>query len=186
MVNRLISFDLNFQYVKLMTGWRALITALFLLLIIVSSCDTGKEDPLYVGTWEFSGQIVTNDLTYNTTRTLILTRNTYEEIYVIKRESSGLISGIFGTKGRLAFSRVYMKFKLEGLGSCIRDVSDACTDEVEWFGEGTSYWTDNLPYFQIMVKGDFEADEVSLHLKRDLNNDYDTDDTGEDVIFTRI
>jgi hypothetical protein len=162
------------------------IVTVLMVFMIVPSCDTGKEDPLYVGSWQFTERIVTNELTYNTTRTLILTRDTWEEVYMIQREGSGLISGIFGTKGKLAFSRLYMTFRLEGLGTCVRDASDACTEEIEWFGNGTQYWNDNLPYFQLLVKGDFETDELLLKLKRDLNNDKDTDDIGEDIVFTRI
>ena len=164
---------------------RLIKVSLFFIFIIIPSCDT-QDDPLYVGSWQFENQIITNDLVYNTTRTLILTRTTYEEVYIIRRENSGLISGIIGTKGKLAFSRYYMVFKLEELGTCVRDQSDACTEEVDWFGEGTQYWTDNFPYFKLTVKGEFDADELSLRLKRDLNNDHDIEDTGEDVEFNRI
>jgi hypothetical protein len=159
---------------------------LFVFSLFLKSCQILKDDPLYVGTWQFKERIITNDLTYSTTRTLILTRTTYEEVFVIQRENSGLVSGIFGTKGKLAFSRLYMTFKLEGLGTCVRDASDACTEDIEWFGDGTRYWSDNFQYFEISVKGEFEADELSLRLKRDLNNDHDLEDTGEDVEFTRI
>lgn len=155
------------------------------ITLILFSCES-KDDPVYVGSWRTSGQVVTSDIVYNTTRTLILTRSTYEETYVIRRESSGLIAGIFGTKGKLAFSRYYMVFRLSELGTCVRDQSDACTEEVRWFGEGTQYWTDNSPYFEITVKGEYKVDGTKLFLKRDLNNDKDTDDTGEDIEFERI
>lgn len=165
---------------------RLILFSLFIIILVFPCCDTLKEDPLYIGTWQFKDQINTNDLVYNTTRTLTLTRNKYEEIYIIRRENSGLISGIFGTRGQLAFSRYYMVFKLKELGTCARDISDTCTEDVEWFGEGTQYWNDNFPYFEITVKGEFDADGLSLHLKRDLNNDHDTDDTGENVEFEKI
>jgi hypothetical protein len=165
---------------------RPTIILLFVLCCIITSCDSLNDDPLYIGTWQFKERIITDDLTYSTTRTLILTRSTYEEVYVIERENSGLVSGIFGTKGKLAFSRKYMTLKLEGLGTCVRDASDACTEEVEWFGDGTTYWNDNFQYFEKSVKGEFDADELSLRLKRDLNDDHDLEDTGEDVEFTRI
>ncbi len=160
--------------------------SLFIVLLIVTSCDSGKEDPLYIGTWQYREQIHTDDIVYNTTRTLILTKNTYEEIYFIQRETSGLISGIFGTKGKIGFSRKYIQFRLQALGTCVRDEMDACTDETEWYGEGTSYWNSNLQYYQLLVKGSFEADELTLHLLRDLNNDNDTNDLGEDIVFERI
>ena len=154
--------------------------------LLFSSCEYQKKDPLFAGSWKFSENIVAGDLVYNTTRYLTLTKDTYEEIFIVQRERSGLIAGILGTKGKLAFSRYYMVFMLEELGTCVRDQSDACTEAVQWFGEGTLYWTENSPYFESTVKGEFEAGESTLYLKRDLNNDNDTDDTGEDIKFERI
>jgi hypothetical protein len=154
-------------------------------ILILFSCES-KDEPVYVGSWESSGQVIASDIVYNTTRTLILTRSTYEETYLIQRENQGIIAGILGTKGKLAFSRYYMVFRLEELGTCIRDEMDSCTEAVQWFGEGTQYWTENSPYFESTVKGEYKVDGTTLYLKRDLNNDNDTDDTGEDIEFERI
>lgn len=156
-----------------------------LSILILFSCES-KDDPPYVGSWRSSGQVITSEIVYNTTRTLILTRSTYEEIYLIQRENQGIIAGILGTKGKLAFSRYYMVFRLGELGTCVRDQSDACTEAVQWFGEGTQYWIDNSPYYESTVKGEYKVDGTTLYLKRDLNNDNDTDDTGEDIEFERI
>lgn len=161
-----------------------------LVLILISififlSCESGK-DPVYAGSWRSVSRVETGDIVYRTIRTLTLTRSTYEETYEIQRENSGQTVGIFGLKGKIAFSRYYMIFRLEELGSCVRDESDACTRTVQWFGEGSKYWNDNIPYFQRTVRGEFEAGETRLHLRRDLNNDNDTDDLGEDIEFERI
>ncbi len=162
-----------------------IIVTLFLSCLVIPSCEN-QEDPPYIGTWQHKEQVNSDGQLYNTTRTLILTRNTYEETYLISRENSGLISGIFGTRGKLAFSRYYMVFKLEELGTCARGQFDTCTEEVEWFGEGTQYWTNNLPFYKMTIKGEYKADELTLHLKRDINDDHDLDDTGEDIEFERI
>ncbi len=161
------------------------VVLIFISIFIFLSCESG-EDPVYAGSWRSVSRVETGEIVYITIRTLTLTRSTYVETYEIQRESSGLTAGIFGLKGKLAFSRYYMIFRLEELGTCVRDESDACTRAVQWFGEGTQYWNDNLPYFQRTVKGEFEAGDTILHLRRDLNNDNDTNDTGEDIEFERI
>ncbi len=161
---------------------------LFFLLIplLISSCLDQKDQDLYVGNWQYNQTITSGDVVYNTTRTLQLTKSTYEETYVIMREASGTISGIIGTRGSLSLSHSSLVFELKELGTCERDSVDACTSTVLWYGQGSQYWTDNVQYFGLVVKGDFHADETTLTLKRDLNNDGDTDDVGEDVVFTRI
>ena len=158
----------------------------FLIPVVIPSCQSLKDDPLFAGTWQFKAVITADDLIFNTTRTLTLTKKTYVETYVIERADEGIISGIIGTKGDLVLSRANITFLLKELGTCVKDASDKCTDTVQWYGEASQYWIDNVPYFEITVKGDFEADETTLRLKRDLNNDGDFDDTGEDIEFERI
>ncbi len=159
---------------------------IFLVSAIMSACDGRIMSPDYVGTWQFTEKITSDGLTYNTTRTLILTRNTYEEVYIIERENKGSISAIIGTKGDLILSHSSMTFILKELGTCIKNASERCTENVQWFGTGTQYWTDNISYFKTEVRGDFTASEAILHLKRDLNKDGDFGDTGEDVEFQRL
>lgn len=71
--------------------------------LLFSSCEYQKKDPLFAGSWKFSENIVAGDLVYNTTRYLTLTKDTYEEIFIVQRESSGLIAGIFGKKANWHF-----------------------------------------------------------------------------------
>jgi uncharacterized protein (DUF2225 family) len=54
-----------------------------------------------MGTWQFTEKITANNLVYNTNRILKLTKNAYEETYVIQRENSSTISAIIGTRGSL-------------------------------------------------------------------------------------
>jgi len=163
-------------------------TLLILLLIyfLVTSCENLKNDHQYVGTWQFEEKISTGDLVFNTTRTLKLTKNTYEETYLIQRENSGSASAIIGTSGDLFLAHSNMTFDLKELGTCLVDASGLCTGSVQWYGQGNQYWTDNIPYFRLKVVGEFQADEATLLLTRDLNNDGDIEDTGEDVVFDRI
>jgi hypothetical protein len=160
----------------------------FLLLILFCnfSCQSFKDDPLFVGTWQYKAVVMTDNLVFNTTRTLTLTKQTYEETYVIERQDDETISAIIGLKGDLLISHSDLTFMLKELGTCVKDLSDRCTDEVDWYGQSTQYWTDNIRYFRQQVKGDFEADDTTLRLRRDMNNDGDNDDSGEDIEFERI
>jgi len=82
---------------------------LFLLIVIsaallFTSCESWKKDPRFIGDWQFSEKITADNLVYNTTRTLKLTKNTYEETFVIQRENSPSISAIIGTRGNLGLT----------------------------------------------------------------------------------
>ena len=159
---------------------------LSLIAIIIPSCESLNKDPEFIGTWQFSEKITSDDLVYNTTRTLILTENSYEETYTIQRESSAVISSIIGTKGNLGMARSNLIFELKELGTCALDNSEICTGNVQWYGEGTQYWTDNIVYFKKTVTGVFEVIGNTLRLTRDLNRDFDYEDPGEDVTFEKI
>jgi hypothetical protein len=159
---------------------------LSLIVIIFPSCESLNKDPEFIGTWQFTEKITSDDLVFNTTRTLILTKNSYEETYTIQRESSALISSIIATKGNLGMARSNLIFELKELGTCALDNSEICTGNVQWYGEGTQYWTDNIVYFKKTVTGVFEVIGNTLRLTRDLNRDFDYEDTGEDVTFERI
>lgn len=155
------------------------------LSFLFFSCENQK-DPLYVGTWQFNETINTDNLVFNTIRTLTLTRKSYEETFLVERENSGPVSEIIGTSGDLVTTHSGMVFYLKELGTCIRDELDICTGDVQWFAEGSGYWTDNIIFFKLIIPGDFEAEESTLWLTRDLNTDGDTDDAGEDILFERI
>ena len=163
-----------------------LIISLFTLL--TTSCESLKKDPDYIGTWQFTEQITTDNLVYNTTRTLKLTKNTYEETYVIQRENSTSISEIYGMKGSLGLTHTYLEFTLEELGTCAVDNMDKCTGNVNWYGEGTSYWTNNFQYRHVekAFRGEYEVTKNTMVLTRDMNNDGDIEDTGEDITFEMI
>lgn len=158
---------------------------LFLLAGLIPSCEIFR-DPLYIGTWQRTETIDTGELVFNTTRTLTLTQKSYEEVYVIQRAGSDAISAILGQKGSLSVKGSKMTFKLKELGTCITDSDDKCTPEVQWFGEGTLYYEDNIQFFRQTITGEFEAGEEILILLRDNNGDGDTEDTGESLEFTRI
>ncbi len=153
---------------------------------IIHSCRGLKDEDLYIGNWQYTRDVTADDMFYITIRTLQLTKTTYEETYEIRRQISGTTSAIIGTRGSLGKSRNNVIFELKELGTCARDSIDGCTSSVLWFGEGTQYWTDNVEFFGLLIKGDLKADETTLTLSRDLNNDGDTSDDGEYVIFTRI
>ena len=167
-------------------------TALFILIIvssfilIISSCDSLNKDPEFIVTWQFTEKITSNDLVYNTTRILVLTENSYEETYTIQRENSAVISVILGTRGKIAMTHSTLVFELKELGTCTLNESEICTGSVQWFGEGSQYWTDNIVYFKKTVTGVFEVTGTTLRLTRDLNRDGDYEDTGEDVTFEKI
>jgi len=162
-----------------------LILILFIPLFI-PSCESLSKDPEFIGTWQFTEKITSDDLVFNTTRTLILTKNSYEETYTIQRENSAVISSIIGTKGNLGMARSNLIFELKELGTCAPDNSEICTGNVQWYGEGTQYWTDNIVYFKKTVTAVFEVIGNTLRLTRDLNRDFDYEDTGEDVTFDKI
>lgn len=155
-----------------------------LIFIPLTSCH--KEGPAYVGTWQFSEQINSDGLVLNTLRTITLTKRTYEETYRVQRENSAIISEIIGTSGDLSMTHSNMLFTLRKLGICIRDELDICTGNIEWHGDGSQYWRDNIIYFRTEIPGNYEVGEMTLWLTRDLNNDGDTDDAGEDVLFERV
>jgi hypothetical protein len=158
---------------------------LIFIPLLIPSC-LNKEKDLFIGNWQYSQIVTSGDVVYNTTRTLQLTKTTYEETYVIRREASGAISGIIGTRGNLDIGHSSLIFDLTELATCERDSVDTCTSEVAWYAEGSQYWTDNIQYFSLVVKGEFQADGTTLILTRDLNNDGDTLDDGEHVEFHRI
>jgi len=161
-------------------------TFISLIALIIPSCESLRRDPEFIGIWQFSEKITSDDLVFNTTRTLILTENSYEETYTIQRESSAVISSIIGTKGTLEMGRSNLVFELKELGTCTLNESEICTGNVQWFGDGTKYWTDNIVYFKKTVTGVFEVTGTTLRLTRDLNRDGDYGDTGEDVTFEKI
>lgn len=156
------------------------------IILLVPSCLDQKGRNQYIGNWQYVQTVTSGDLTYTTTRTLQLTKNSYEEVYLIQRQESGAVAGITGTRGNLSLTHSDMVFELKELGTCARDTLDACTSQVLWYGEGSQYWTDNVQYFGLVIKGEFQAEEMTLTLRRDLNNDGDTDDSGENIVFNRI
>jgi hypothetical protein len=169
---------------KRISSWSAI--AAFFIVFLIPSCENLKNDPEYIGKWQMSEIITADENVYSNTRTLVLTKKTYEEVYVIKRENSTLITAIIGTAGTLVTSHSNLIFNLEELGTCVLDEQDVCTDVVQWFGPGSGYYTENIEYFETKVAGEFEIVGNTLRLLRDLNNDGDLEDTGEDVTFTLI
>lgn len=165
---------------------RLIIALSVLVTLVIPSCELQKDDPSYVGTWIFSEQITANDIIYNTTRTLTLSKTGYEELYVISRENSSTLTGIIATRGSLLLTHLNITFFLKELGSCKEDESGICTGTVTWYDEGTAYWSENIPYFEVAVKAEFKADGSSLSLTRDLNDDGDNLDTGEDIVFEKV
>ena len=165
---------------------------LLLLFIITpasflfTSCESWKKDPRFIGDWQYTEKIAADDLVYNTIRTIKLTKNTYEETYVIQRENSDAISAIIGTRGDLGLTHTNLIFTLEEIGTCALDESEACTEDVLWYRAGTQYWTNNISFFERTVVGEYEIIENNLWLIRDLNNDGDSEDTGEDVKFEML
>jgi hypothetical protein len=155
-------------------------------ILLIPSCESLKKDPEFVGTWQFSEKITSDDLVFNTTRTIILTKNSYEETYTIQRENVAVISAILGTRGNIVKNHSTLIFELKELGTCTLNESEICTGSVQWFGEGTRYWTDNIIYFKKTITGVFEVIGTTLRLTRDLNLDGDYEDTGEDVTFEMI
>jgi hypothetical protein len=175
-----------------MPGKKPFMKIFFLIAVLVisaftnNSCRSLNDNYLFVGTWQYVETLTADEVVYITTRNLQLTKTSYEETYVIQHQNSGTISGIIGTRGHLGKSRYHLTFELNELGTCARDSIDACTSEVVWNAEGTDYWKENIEFFGQIVKGDFKADETTLTLTRDLNNDGDTTDDGENVVFNKI
>ena len=167
------------------------LTFLFVIMIIsgcmlvVPSCKGTADGDLYIGNWQFADTIMENDITYVTTRTLELTKTSYEETYVIRHRNDSTITAIIGTRGSIVKSRNYFTFRLEELGTCVRDSDYGCTSTLLWYGEGTQYWDYNIQFFSLSVKAELKVNETTLTLIRDLNNDGDTLDLGEEVVFTR-
>jgi len=159
---------------------------LIILILFLYSCESFRKAPEFIGAWEFTEKITSDEITYNTTRTIILTKNTWEETYVIQRENSSSISAIIGTSGDLSYSHSHLTFDLKELGTCTLDKNEICTGIVEWHGEGSDYWADNEQFFEKKVGGLYESETSTMRLTRDLNNDGDTLDTGEDVTFEMI
>jgi hypothetical protein len=168
----------------------ALLISLWLLMLLAAtlfmpSCERNKEDPFFIGTWESGEQISIGDLNFYTTRTLTLTKNKYEEVYVIRIGNSSYISAVFGRRGDLAVKGTRMTFTLRELGTCAVDSEARCTADAEWHGPGSQYYSENIQYFKPALTGEFEAGEYYLRLRIDNNGDGDTDDQGEDIEFER-
>lgn len=157
-----------------------------ILIFLLTGCSKFKNDPQFIGTWQFTEQITADDIVYTTTRTLTLAKSSWEETYVIKRQSSADISAIIGTKGTLGMSHTSLVFYLEELGTCVPDEMDKCTDQIIWHEEGSAYWNLNIQYFEKAVPAEYEVTDNALTLRRDLNNDGDFNDTGENVTFQMI
>ncbi len=156
------------------------------ITVIFSSCDSIKGDPLYAGKWQITETINSDNIVYNTVRTLELTKRSFKEIYVIRRESTGKISAIYGMSGNVKVSHSSYIFYLEELGTCVRDEMDICTEEISFFGPGTSYYDENILFYEKAVRCEMEADDTHLWLVRDINNDGDTTDPGEELQFERV
>ncbi|MBW6500513.1 MAG: hypothetical protein K0B05_03885 [Bacteroidales bacterium] len=170
----------EFSYVRIC------LLLIFSAVLFAYSCEKQKKDPLFVGTWESVEQIDIGDLTFNTTRTLVLTKKTYEEVYVIRIGNSSYISAVVGRRGDLSVKGTGMTFTLKELGTCATDNDGRCTADAEWYGPGTQYYSDNIQYFKLTLTGEFEAGEFYLRLRIDTNGDGDTEDQGEDIEFERI
>ena len=70
----------------------------------MTTCEWFKDDPLYVGTWQNKDKLYVGDLTYNTTTTLKLTKNTFEQVYSLQCDNSSDITSLPGLKGSLECS----------------------------------------------------------------------------------
>jgi hypothetical protein len=162
------------------------IVTIFLLSLLMTKCEWFRDDPLYVGVWQYKDVVSAGEFTYNTTRTLTLTKDTYEEIFVMQRDNSSTIATTLALKGDLEVDGDKMTFNLTAVGDCVKDVQDKCTSQVEWFAKGSSTYNTYIQYLEESYEGEFEADEDYLWLVRDMNNDSDTEDDGEDIEFERL
>jgi hypothetical protein len=179
----------KFRYMPLKRPFFIILLLFFAFLaavIVIHSCRGQKDEDLYIGAWQYTATVTADDMVYITTRTMVFTKNSYEETYVIQRQNSGTISGIIGTRGNLRRTRDNFLFELKELGTCARDAIDGCTNEVLWYGEASQYWIDNVEFYGLIIKGNMRVTETTLLLTRDLNNDGDTEDEGENVEFQRI
>jgi len=156
------------------------------LSVIMTRCEWFKNDPLYTGSWEYKDVVYAGDFVYNTTRTLTLTEETFREVYVMQRDNSSTIATILATKGEIEVTGNQISFTLNAVGECLKDAQDKCTSTVEWFPKGSATYNSYMLYLEETYEGEFEADEDYLWLIRDMNNDGDTSDDGEDVEFERI
>jgi hypothetical protein len=150
------------------------------------SCDWFREDPLWIGKWQYNDKIYVGDITYNTATTLTLTESSFEEVYIIKRDNSSEITSLLGLKGSLSVKNNIMTFTLSTVGECVEDAQQKCTTAIVWFPKGSATYSTYMQYLKETVTGEFEADEDWLWLVRDRNKDGDTEDDGEDVEFERI
>lgn len=166
-------------------GQQVILTVFLSVFFFLTSCSKIK-DPVFAGTWLFTEQINADGLILNTTRTMILSQHSYEETFLVQREGSATVSEIIGTKGDLITTHSGLVFELNELGACKRDLSDNCTGNVEWYSEGSEYWDQNIPYFKLIVPGEFHVNGNTLWLVRDLNNDGDSEDAGENITFQRF
>ncbi len=170
------------RYLTLRGAMLLCIIAIFSL----PSCDWFREDPLWIGKWQYKDKIYVGDITYNTTTTLTLTESSFEEVYIIKRDNSSEITSLLGLKGSLSVKGSTMTFTLTAVGECVEDAQQKCTTAIEWFPKGSATYNTYMQYLKETVTGEFEADEDWLWLVRDRNKDGDTEDDGEDVEFERI
>ena len=163
-------------------------TMLLCIVAIISlpSCEWFREDPLWIGKWQFKDKIYVGDFTYNTTTTLTLTESSFEEVYIIKPDNSSVISSLLGLKGSLSVKNDIMTFTLSSVGECVEDAQQNCTTAIEWFPKGSATYNTYVQYLKEIITGEFEADEDWLWLVRDRNKDGDTEDDGEEVEFERI
>jgi hypothetical protein len=166
--------------------WKLIMLLCLAGMASVPSCDWFREDPLYVGTWQYTDKIYAGEMVFNGITTLTLTESTFEEIYVLKADNSSEIGSLLAMKGDLDVSGNEMTFRLTAVGECIRDNQQNCTASVEWFQKGSSTYSTYMQYLKETVQGEFVADEDYLWLVRDRNLDGDTEDTGEDVEFERL
>lgn len=150
------------------------------------SCDWSREDPPWIGKWQYKDKKYVGDITYNTTTTLTLTESSFEEVYIIKRDNSSEITSLLGLKGSLSVRNNIMTFTLSAVGECVEDAQQKCTTTIEWFPKGSATYNTYMQYLKETVTGEFEADENWLWLVRDRNKDGDTEDDGEDVEFERF
>ena len=163
------------------------IVMLFIVSLIIPSCETLKDDPLYIGTWQYKDKIYSGELIINTTHTLIITKTTFHEVLIYQRDNSNTVMTLMGLKGDIEINDNEMTFKVSAFGECLKDEHDNCTSTPEWFAKGTETYNDFLSLgMQESFKGEFEADENYLWLLRDMNNDSDTEDNWEDIEFGRL
>jgi hypothetical protein len=161
------------------------IAVIALLFLTLTTCERLKEDPLYVGSWQYKDKLYFGDITYNISRTLILTKTTYEEIYAMQRDNSGTITALLALKGDLIVSGSEFTFMLTAVGECIKDASQNCTSAVQWYAKGSATYNTYIQYLKETINGEYEANEDYLWLVRDSNIDGDTEDDGEDIEYER-